>query len=342
MSVSNFAGSLIIVFGSVLALIFGKPLLFPFLFALLIYFLIRAIHRFIDRNKFVREKIPSWTKSLISTVFIFSLLGFTIQMLIVNSQHLARTFSNYQENIDEAMRKLSELTGMNVGAKITESIEQFEISEVINPILNSLTGIMGSFMMALFYLLFLFIEQSNFKAKLHVIFKRQEKYDDIKQLLYNIEHSITHYIGLKTLISFISATIAFIVMLIAGIDSPLLWSFIVFCMNFIPVIGPFLVAILPATFALIQYGDFNVPLIIFFVLGTIQTLIGNVLEPKLMGDSLNISPLVALLSLAFWGAIWGITGMIVSVPITVILIILLAHFPKTRSLAILLSQNGKV
>ena len=83
-------------------------------------------------------------------------------------------------------------------------------------------------------------------------------------------------------------------------------------------------------------------LILFFVLGTIQTLISNILEPKLMGDSLNISPLVALLALAFWGAIWGITGMIVSIPITVILIILLAQFPKTKSIAILMSHHGKI
>ncbi len=83
-------------------------------------------------------------------------------------------------------------------------------------------------------------------------------------------------------------------------------------------------------------------LILFFVLGTIQTLISNILEPKLMGDSLNISPLVALFALAFWGAIWGITGMIVSVPITVILIILLAQFPKNKSIAILMSHHGKI
>ena len=127
-----------------------------------------------------------------------------------------------------------------------------------------------------------------------------------------------------------------------GIDSPLLWAFVIFILNFIPVIGAFLVALLPSTFAILQFGEINLPLILFFTLGTIQTVIGNVIEPKLMGDSLNISPLVALFSLAFWGAIWGILGMVVSVPITVILIILLAHFPKTKSIAIFLSHHGKI
>lgn len=342
MNISSLASALIILFGSVLALIFGKALLFPFLFALLIYFLIRSIRRFIDRNNWIKTKVPSWIKNLISSLFIFSLIGFTSEMLILNSQHFIESFSNYQSNIDESLVQLNNTFGVDLSEKISENIQNFEISKVINPVLNSITGIMGSLMMVLFYLLFLFIEESNFKKKLHLIFSKPEKFEQIKHLLINIEHSITHYIGLKTLISFVSSSVCFVVLFAFGIDSPLLWAFVIFIMNFIPVIGAFLVAILPATFAILQFGDINVPLILFFILGTIQTIIGNIIEPKLMGDSLNISPLVALFSLAFWGAIWGILGMIVSVPITVILIILLAHFPKTKSIAIFLSHHGKI
>lgn len=342
MRISNLAGALIVIFGCVLALIFGKSLLFPFLTALLIYFLIRSIHRSMDKNRFLREKVPSWFKNLLSSLVIFSILGFTGKMLFVNGQHLINSFGMYQANIDKILKSINDLIGMDVTQTISETVRTFDLASVINPLLNSLTNLMGSIMMALFYLLFLFIEQSNFRNKLHLIFPKDENYSDIKHLLNNIEHSITQYIGLKTLISFISSSVCFVIMLFFGIDSPLLWAFIIFIANFIPVIGAFLVAVLPTLFAMIQFGQIEVPLVMFFVLGAIQTLIGNVLEPKLMGNSLNISPLVALLSLAFWGAIWGIAGMVVSVPITVILIILLAHFSKTRSIAILLSQNGKV
>jgi predicted PurR-regulated permease PerM len=263
-------------------------------------------------------------------------------MLFVNGQHLVNSFGMYQNNIDKILKSINDLIGMDVTKTISETVRTFDLASVVNPLLNSLTSLMGSIMMAVFYLLFLFIEESNFRNKLHMIFPKEENFDDIKHLLNNIEHSITHYIGLKTLISLISSLVCFFVMLFFGIDSALLWAFIIFIANFIPVIGAFLVAVLPTLFAMIQFGEIEVPMIMFFVLGTIQTLIGNILEPKLMGDSLNISPLVALISLAFWGAIWGIAGMVVSVPITVILIILLAHFEKTKSFAILLSQNGKV
>ena len=342
MKIANVANALILVFGCVILLIFGKSLLFPFLFALLIYFLIRAIRRLIDRLPYIKNHIPSWLKNALASLIIFALLGFTGQMLLINSRALINSFSLYQGNIDSIVAQINQLTGMNVSQTITDKLSDVEIAKMVNPILNSVTGIMGNIMMVLFYLIFLFIEESNFKMKMHLIFSNPEKYTEIKVLLGNIEHSITHYIGLKTLISFISATVCFITLFAFGVNSPLFWASLIFIMNFIPVIGALLAVILPSLFAMIQFGEMTSALFLFFILGTIQTLILNLLEPKLMGDSLNISPLVALLSLAFWGAIWGITGMIVSVPITVIIIILLAHFERTRPIAILLSHQGKV
>lgn len=342
MNISNFAGTLIIIFGTVLALIFGKALLFPFLVALLIYFLIRAIRRLIDRNKIIKDNVPSWIKNSLASLFIFSLIGFTAEMLMVNGQNLLNSFINYQPNIDKILVQLNEFLGVNITQKIGESLKNINLERFINPLINSVTGFMGSFMMVLFYLLFLFIEESNFKKKLHLVFSKPDKFDQTKHLLVNIEHSITHYIGLKTFISFISSLVCFIIFISFGIDSPILWAFVVFIMNFIPIIGPLLAVLLPTFFAMIQLGEIATPLIMMFILGITQTLIGNILEPKLMGNSLNISPLIALLALSFWGAIWGVAGMLVSVPITVILIILLAHFPKTKSVAILLSNNGKV
>jgi predicted PurR-regulated permease PerM len=92
----------------------------------------------------------------------------------------------------------------------------------------------------------------------------------------------------------------------------------------------------------LQFGDFNEFLIIIISLTSIAVFIGNFLEPRLMGNTLNISPLVAVLSLAVWGALWGITGMLLSVPITVALIIIFSQFPNTRAIAILLSEKGRV
>ena len=94
--------------------------------------------------------------------------------------------------------------------------------------------------------------------------------------------------------------------------------------------------------ALLQFADINTALLVLAAVGAVQVIVGNIIEPKIMGNSLNVSSLVVLLALSFWGAIWGITGMVLSVPITVILVILFGQFPSTRNIAIFLSDKGKL
>ena len=332
---------MLILFGSVVALIFGKQILVPFMFAVLIYFLIRSIHRLIDRNAFIKQHIPSWIKNIISAVLIFSLLGFITELLIINSNHLLNSLTNYQGNLEKILSQFNEQFGVDLQKTATDKLYSIDFATFANPLFNSLTSFLGNMLMIFFYVIFLFIEESNFKTKLQLIFHGQNLEKTV-ELLKNIEKSITHYIGLKTLVSFISGVCCYILCLSFGIDSPLLWAFLIFIMNFIPVIGALLGVFLPFSFSLMQFGEFFTPLVFLLILGSIQTFISNFLEPKLMGDSLNISPLVAILSLVIWGAMWGITGMIVSVPITVILIIILAQIPKTKSIAILLSHHGKI
>ena len=100
--------------------------------------------------------------------------------------------------------------------------------------------------------------------------------------------------------------------------------------------------VFPVIFSMLQFGDFSTAFIILFVVSTIQIVIGNLIEPRWMGNSMNISPLISIISLMFWGLIWGTTGMIVSVPFTVVIIIILSVIESTRPLAILLSEKGDI
>lgn len=342
MKISNLTESLILFFGVVLALAFGKELLLPFLIALLIYFLIRSFRRFFDRIKFIKNHVPAWLKNSIAALIIFLIISLLIDVLIINSQNLGSSFANYVPKIDKILVQLQELIGETLTQKLGEALKSFDISSLVRPIIDSLTGILGNFTMVPFYLLFLFLEEMAFKNKLLLLFSKPEELKETKILLRNIENSITHYIGLKTFVSFLTSIISFLAFSYFGLDSPILWAFLVFILNFIPIIGSLVGVILPSLFAMIQFGEINAPIVLLVFLSVIQLLIDNILEPKIMGGSLNISPLVALFSLSFWGAIWGATGMLLSVPITVILIILLAHFPRTKKIAILLSNNGKV
>ena len=142
--------------------------------------------------------------------------------------------------------------------------------------------------------------------------------------------------------SLLTAVLSYIVMVLLGVDFPVLWAFIIFILNYIPYIGSLIASLLPGLFAIFQFASFWPFIYIFVAVEAVQILVGNYIEPKVMGKTLNLSPLVVVIALSFWGAIWGILGMILSVPIVSILIIICAQFPSTRPVAVMLSENGSI
>jgi predicted PurR-regulated permease PerM len=134
--------------------------------------------------------------------------------------------------------------------------------------------------------------------------------------------------------------LSYFALIFIGIDVPLFWAFLIFLLNFIPTIGSLIGTLFPALFCLLQFGEITQGISVLAVVGAIQLVIGNIVEPKIMGNSLNLSSFVAIISLSLWGALWGVTGMILSIPITVIIVIILSQFQSTKSIAILLSEKG--
>jgi AI-2 transport protein TqsA len=136
--------------------------------------------------------------------------------------------------------------------------------------------------------------------------------------------------------------LSYIALKMIGVDFPVFWAVLIFLLNYIPTIGSMIATLFPVVFALLQFGTYGPALTVVVFVGSIQVLVGNILEPKWMGNSLNVSSLVVLLALAFWGWLWGVTGMILCVPITVMAVIVCAQFPQSRSIAVLLSEQGNV
>jgi predicted PurR-regulated permease PerM len=145
---------------------------------------------------------------------------------------------------------------------------------------------------------------------------------------------------MKTVVSLLTGILSYIVLAIIGVDFAVFWAFLIFLLNYIPTIGSLIATIFPALMALLQEGNFSHAFWVIAGVGAIQILVGNFIEPKVMGNSLNISSLVVILSLVIWGSLWGIIGMIIAVPITVIMIIIMAQFPNSRKFAIMLSKDG--
>jgi len=132
------------------------------------------------------------------------------------------------------------------------------------------------------------------------------------------------------------------VLIFLGVDFALFWAFLIFLLNYIPTVGSIVAVIFPVTFSLLQFESWSIFTLLLIILTSVQLLYGNFLEPRLQGNKLNLSPLVIIFSLLFWGQMWGVVGMLLCVPIMVMINIVLSHIPATRGIAILLSEQGNI
>lgn len=342
MKIYSVASWMVVAFLTIILLVYGEPILIPFVIALLIWFIVKKMRNLLDKSFFIRRYIPSWLKTGLASFVIFGGIFFVGQMLTNNIQSLADSYNEYVLNIEHIAIKINELFNINLTKEINSFVAGFDFSSYLQSLFNSLSEILGNMVMIIFYVVFLFIEESLFQHKIKLIFEPNNRYSKVSEILKKIDKSMSSYISLKSLVSLLTTTLSYFIMLGVGIHSPLFWAFLIFMFNFIPSIGPILGTLLPAMFCMIQFGTFSQALIIFFGVGGVSVLVGSLVEPKLMGNTLNISPLVAIISLALWGSIWGIIGMLLSVPITVAMIIVFSQFPNTRSIAILLSEKGRV
>lgn len=342
MNLNRAASAVVLSIAIVIILIYGQDLMIPFVFAILIWFLVSKVKSVLDKIPFVKEKFPNWVKSLVTSVLIFGLLGFITTVLTNSINDLAESYPEYENNLTLMTHEVDTTFNIDSEEMVGNFLKDFDFGSILSSIFSSLSGLIGNAFMILVYALFVFLEAASFQTKIRAVCKTDEQYERVREILNKMEASITNYIGLKTLVSVITGLLSYIVLAIIGVDSAVFWAFLIFLLNYIPTIGSLVGTVFPAFFSLLQFGDFQPFFIILAVVGVIQWLIGNVVEPRLMGNSLNISALVTILALSFWGAIWGITGMFLSVPITVMLVIVFAQFPGTRAIAIMLSEKGKV
>lgn len=323
----------------VIICIYAQTIIIPFILAILFWFLIRVIKKLLVKVKLI-GRWPKWLLSLISSVVLLGILVLAVTMISKNILLLSQTMPDYEANVNKITNTINERFDIDIVSMISHFAKNIAFGNILTSLFSALTGLFGSAFTVLLYLVFLLLEEPIFPKKLKAMYPEKERYDHINGLVNKIDHSIGNYIALKTVTSLLTGFLSYFALLFIGIDAPLFWAFLIFVLNFIPTIGSLIATFFPAVFAILQFGEFTPGFLVLAIVGAIQLVVGNFVEPKLMGDTLNISPLVVFLTLAIWGVIWGISGMLLSVPITVIFIIIMSEFPSTRPFAILLSQRG--
>lgn len=323
-------------------LIFGRDVLLPFFVAVLLWYFIDATASAIGNLRLAERTFPRWLCRM------FSLVGIALVLYVVGalaSANIAAVYDAaplYKNNIEKLSTRLSEGLGIENRLDITALVRDIDFVPYLQDLALGLANIAGVAMLVALYVVFLLIEQHSFSAKIKAIFPNQPARQKVEMLLSQMQNRLETYILIKTLMSLLTAVASYVVLLFVGVDYAAFWALLIFLLNYIPTIGSLLATAFPTLLALVQFDSFAPGILVLAGCGAIQFLVGNILEPRIAGNRLNISPLVVLLSLAVWGSIWGIAGMFLAMPITVMLVIVLAHFPATRPIAILLSSEGQV
>ncbi|MFK8009829.1 MAG: AI-2E family transporter [Saprospiraceae bacterium] len=342
MRAQNIAYLLVSCISIVIILIYGQAILVPFILGILLWFIGKQLEATLDKISFIKRKFPIWLKHILSFGIISVILIFITNILTTNINSLAQSFELYEPNLDALLLQIDEWLGVDTKKALKNYSGNLDFGNILQLLFSSISDIISNGFMILLYAVFILLEDTSFKPKLKSIFVGKENEDKVDAILEKISNSISSYFGLKTLLSLITGGLSYIALRIIGVDAPEFWAFLIFILNFIPTIGSLIATIFPAIFCLFQFGIFTPSLLVLGIVGTIQVIVGNFLEPKIMGSSMNISPLVTILSLSIWGALWGVIGMILSVPITVVTIIIFSQFEKTKSVAIMLSEKGEI
>ncbi len=317
-------------------------IIIPFILAILIWFIVKDIRDLLNKVPFIKKWIPNLVQSVLVFLIFFGILSIISNMLIASIDSFREDLPSYQQNLVEMNEIIFNRFNFDVSKNLNDFIGDFEFESIIQPVLNSLTGILSSSTMIIIYVIFIIMEEGSVAKKAKLLFKTENNYQKASYIFSRIDKSFGRYISLKTLTSILTASLSFVVLKLLGINSAALWAIIIFLLNYIPSVGSLICTAFPTIIAFLQFGAFMPALWVLLGVGLIQIVVGNLLEPKIMGNTLNISPLVVILSLVVWGALWGVVGMFLSVPITVMLIIIFAQFESTKPVAILLSENGEV
>ncbi|KAA5604859.1 AI-2E family transporter [Roseospira marina] len=323
-------------------LIVGKDILVPFAVAVIVWYFINALAEGIGTLPRIGPRLPGKVCMALALGVITLLLILFGRMASQNIADVTEAAPEYQKNLRSLLHDTATLFGFNGPVNIEDLIQQIQIADLVPQIASAVSSLVGQAGLILVYTLFLLVEQRRFGAKLHALFPDPERENWVRTLLSRIQVDIKTYVWIKTLTSLLTGAVSYGVLLIVGVDYAPFWAVVIFLLNYIPTIGSLLGVAFPAVLALVQFDTPAQALVVAGVLGSFQFSIGNILEPRLMGQSLNLSPLVVILSLVIWGSVWGVVGMFLCVPLTGIIMIVMSYFPATRPIAILLSSDGQL
>ena len=289
-------------------------------------------------NYMTQRKIPTTLAVVIILIILLGIFYLSATFLYTRISAFAMAYPRYQTRFIELIGAVTSrydlpfdpLAGINWG----QNIGRFLVS-----LSGSIFVFVSKLVLVVIFLFFILLGKPYFKYKIMKSFSAQNA-DQISRIAFSITAQIRHYLSLQFLISFVTGSLVWLALEIIGIDFAVTWGALAFFLNFIPTVGSIVACIPPILLAVIQFYPSFLPAIFTLTsVVSIQMIIGNGIAPKVLGDQLNLSPVVVLLSLLFWGWLWGIVGALISVPIAVVIKIVCENIDTLHPISVMMGSG---
>ena len=334
-------GALWIVATGVIAagLFFLREPLTQFAMALILWLAIDGLAETLDKRL---PFMPRWLALPIALVLVLSLVALVGFVVVQNLGAMTQSYSVYETRLNTLLADGYAMLGLaGQPPTLANLIARLDPAEIAAQVGQGLRAMASDVMFTLIFLGFMFSAAAMMSRKLDYIFGAGPKREAARAVFQRIRVSMERYLWVQTVISLIITLLTYITLTLIGVHNALFWSFVIFFLNYIPTIGSVVATVLAVAAALVQFDSIGHIVATGVGVGAWQFLVGNFIQPRMTGESLNLSAVVVLLALAIWGMIWGIAGAFLAAPLTVMLMIVLAQFQSTRWIAILLSADGK-
>lgn len=323
----------------------GGSIILPIIAAIISLYILSAAADGLGRVPF-GGYLPLWLRrTLVLIGFVIAVL-LLFSLVVTSFAQVAEALPRYQENLEALIAEVSGAIGLgdapNWERMRTSLLERLNFAGIVRPIVASMSSFGGQVFLIILYAAFLLSERGQFSTKLAQAVRDEERRARTLALLHQINERIGNYLVVKTLVNVILGLVSFAIMWLIGIEFAVFWAVLIGFLNYIPYVGSLLGVAFPVLLALAQFGSLGMALVSLVTLVAAQVYVGSVLEPRMMSRAFNLSPFIVLVSLAVWTALWGLPGAILAMPMTSILLIVLAEIEATRPIAIMLSANGKV
>ncbi|MDA3972112.1 MAG: AI-2E family transporter [Desulfobulbaceae bacterium] len=298
-------------------------------------------------NLMKKLKVPNGLRIILVVGGILGVLYLLGRLVSINVREFHEQLPHFELMFWQYASQLLDFAGLTepeareIYTSFIDSFSQADFKPVgvlVKNISGSFLSFLGNSIWVVLFMAFIMAGSDGFSQKIIEAFGKK-KAGPINDARERINTAVQHYLGLKTLISACTGFLVFVALLLLGVHFAMLWGVLAFLLNFIPNIGSLIAVLPPVAITLFQTGSFGKAIAVACVLTGIQLVVGNVVEPKVMGNGLNLSPLVVLLSLLFWGWVWGIPGMLLSVPLTAAFKIGMEQVEATKPLARMMSSR---